>query len=370
MLQPDVPLHPAFTSQESQFARAFALIRETIEQRIFPGAAVAVTHGGMLIASKGFGYFTYDHTSPAVLAEAVFDLASVTKVAATAAMAMLLYERGLLQLETPVAAILPDFVSLAPPEQKMERESVTVRMLLAHSGGLPAYVKLFETAHTRDELIRVALATPLVSAPVSKTDYSDIGFIVLGEILARQAGAPLEVFAQKEIFAPLGMARTCFNPPDEWKSHVPPTENDQTFRHRIIQGEVNDENAWVMSGIGGHAGLFAPATDVALFAECMLRRGSPILSPATVEVFTRREASPIGTSRALGWDTPSQPSSSGKYFSPRSFGHLGYTGTSLWIDPDRQLSVTLLTNRTWPDRSSQAIKQVRPKLHDAIIEAL
>jgi CubicO group peptidase (beta-lactamase class C family) len=166
------------------------------------------------------------------------------------------------------------------------------------------------------------------------------------------------------------MSRTRFNPPAEWKTGVPPTEEDHTFRHRIIQGEVNDENASVIGGVAGHAGLFACAPDVARFAECMLRGGSPILNPATVDLFTRRETTPAGTSRALGWDTPSQPSSSGRHFSPRSFGHLGFTGTSLWIDPERRLSVTLLTNRTWPDRGSKAIRQIRPLVHDAIIEAL
>jgi CubicO group peptidase (beta-lactamase class C family) len=368
--QPDGVRNPAPAGQESQFARAFALLREAIEQRAFPGAALAVTHRGALIASQGFGRFTYDSTSPEVRADTVFDVASVTKVVATTAIAMLLYERGLLHLESPVTSILPDFVSLAPPQQRAAREAVTVRMLLAHSSGLPAYVKLFETARTRDEFIGAALTTSLVAPPGSKSDYSDIGFILVGEILARLAGSPLDVFAQKEIFAPLGMSRTCFNPPADWKSAIPPTEEDRTFRHRVVQGEVNDENAWVMGGVAGHAGLFAPATDVARFAECMLRGGSPILKPPTVELFTRRESSPIGTSRALGWDTPSQPSSSGAHFSPRSFGHLGFTGTSLWIDPDRQLTVALLTNRTWPDRSSQAIKQIRPLVHDAIVEAL
>ena len=133
---------------------------------------------------------------------------------------------------------------------------------------------------------------------------------------------------------------------------------------------MNDENAWVMGGVAGHAGLFGPAIDVAKFAQCMLRGGSPILRPKTVKLFTTRQESPRGTTRALGWDTPSSPSQSGKYFSANSFGHLGYTGTSLWIDPKRQIAITLLTNRTWPDNSSQAIKQVRPAVHDAIIEAL
>ena len=166
------------------------------------------------------------------------------------------------------------------------------------------------------------------------------------------------------------MSQTRFNPPADWKSAIPPTEDDRTFRGRVIQGEINDENASVMRGVAGHAGLFAPAIDVARFAEFMLHSGAPTLKPATIALFTRREPTPVGTSRALGWDTPSPPSSSGSHFSPRSFGHLGYTGTSLWIDPDRQLSITLLTNRTWPDRSSQAIRQIRPLVHDAIVEAI
>jgi CubicO group peptidase (beta-lactamase class C family) len=285
-------------------------------------------------------------------------------------MAMLLYECGQLDLESPVESILPAFVSLAPSHQRERREAVTVRMLLAHSSGLPAYEKLFEFATNRDELIRAALTTPLLTDPGSRAEYSDIGFILLGEILERIAGVSLDAFAQREIFTPLNMTQTLFNPPENLRAGIPPTENDQTFRKRIIQGEVNDENAYVMGGVSGHAGLFAPALDVARFAECMLHGGAPILKPATVQRFTTRETSPPGTSRALGWDTPSFPSSSGSHFTASSFGHLGFTGTSLWIDPKRRLSVTLLTNRTWPNRSSQAIRQVRPQVHDAIVEAL
>ena len=205
----------------------------------------------------------------------------------------------------------------------------------------------------------------------TRAEYSDIGFILLGEVLAQQAGLALELFARQEIFTPLGMSRTRFLPPTEWKPAIPPTEDDQRFRKRLIQGEVNDENAYVMRGVAGHAGVFAPAIDLANFAECMLRHGAPLLKSETVQLFTHREPSPPGTSRALGWDTPSPTeSSAGKHFSPLSFGHLGFTGTSLWIDPTRQLSVTLLTNRTWPNRASQAIREVRPQLHDAIVEAL
>lgn len=369
-LPPHAVLPLACSEQETRFARAFALLRESIEQRAFPGAALAVTHGGALVASAGFGRFTYDADSPEVQPDTIFDLASVTKVVATTAMAMLLYDRGRLQLDSPIAAALPEFVTLGPSGQREDRAAVTVRMLLAHCSGLPAYIKLFESARTRDELLHAALATPLVAAPGSKAEYSDIGFILLGELIARLSGAPVDAFAQDEVLTPLGMSHTRFNPPPEARLAIPPTEDDRTFRHRVIQGEVNDENAWLMGGVAGHAGLFAPAIDVARFAVCMLRGGTPILQPATVELFTRREASPLGTSRVLGWDTPSEPSTSGRHFSRRSFGHLGFTGTSVWIDPERQLSVTLLTNRIWPDRSSQAIKQLRPLLHDAIAEAL
>jgi CubicO group peptidase (beta-lactamase class C family) len=368
--QPPLDASLAFRDQEARFARAFTLMREAIHNRAFPAAALAVTHRRKVIALQSFGRFTYEADSPPVEADTVFDLASVTKVVATTAMAMLLYERGLLNLGAPVSDSLWEFLSDATSARKSERLTVTTRMLLAHSSGLPAYLKLFKSARTREQLFQAVYDTPLAAPPGTKTDYSDIGFILLGRILELLAREELDVFCQREIFAPLNMQQTMFNPPLDQRATIPPTEDDRTFRLRIIEGEVNDENAYVMGGVSGHAGLFAPAIDVARFAECMLHGGTPIFQPATVELFTLREASPAGTSRALGWDTPSAPSSSGKYFSPRSFGHLGYTGTSLWIDPERQLSVTLLTNRTWPDRSSQQIKVVRPLIHDAIVEAL
>ncbi len=366
-----VPPRVACEQQEKQFARAFALVRDAIGQRAFPGAALAVTHRGALIALAGFGRFTYDDHSPVVRPDTVFDLASITKVVATTAMAMLLYEQGKLVLDEPLAATLPKFVSSGPTEQQADRETVTLRMLLAHSSGLPAYEKLFQVADTREALLRAALATRLSAPPGTRAEYSDIGFILLGEVLEQKATVSLDSFAQSKIFAPTGMTHSGFNPPAEHKSAIPPTEDDQTFRHRVIQGEVNDENAWVMGGVAGHAGVFAPAGDLARFAECMLQGGAPIFQPETVALFTRREASPADTTRALGWDTPSRPeSSSGHCFSPQAFGHLGFTGTSLWIDPARRLSVSFLSNRTWPDRSCQLIRQVRPQVHDAIVEAL
>jgi CubicO group peptidase (beta-lactamase class C family) len=366
----DSPTHTEYSlslatqQQETRFREPFQLLQNAIREGAFPGCSVAVTQHGKIVAWKGLGRFTYETTSPEVMRDTVFDLASVTKVVATTAMAMVLYERGLLDLDMPIVSVLPEF---STPDER--RRSVTLRMLLAHSSGLPAYERLFLRAHTRQELLDAAQAMPLRADPGTQAEYSDIGFIVLGKALEKLADDTLDHFCRREIFGPLGMSHTMFNPPVASRAHIPPTVNDREFRRRIVQGEVHDENASVLGGVAGHAGLFAPAHDVALFAQAMLNGGRPILRPEIVRLFTRREQSPPRTSRALGWDTPSSPSQSGKFFSSSSFGHLGYTGTSLWIDPERQLSITLLTNRTWPDCSNQAIKHVRPQFHDAMIEA-
>jgi len=280
-------------------------------------------------------------------------------------MAMILYQRGLIDLDAPVVSIVPEFGG-----SDARRSDVTVRMLLAHSSGLPAYERLFLKTQNKDELLAAALSTALTADPGVRAEYSDIGFITLAVALERVADESLDRFCQREIFGPLGMVRTAYNPPASWKGSIPPTADDRTFRKRIIQGEVQDENASVLGGVAGHAGLFSTAEDLATFAHVLLQGGSPLVRPETLALFTRRETVPAGTSRALGWDTPSSPSQSGKYFSARSFGHMGYTGTSLWIDPERQFSITMLTNRTWPDCSNKAITNVRPAFHDAVVEAL
>ena len=341
------------------------MLSRAISQHAFPAASIAVTHQGKLVCLKAFGRFTYEQDSAEVTPASIFDVASLTKVLATTAMAMILYNRSKLDLDVPAINLVPEFKT-----DDRRREGVTLRMLLAHSSGLPAYEKLFLRAKGRDEMLDAACATPLVADPGSVAAYSDIGFIILGAALERLADGALRSFCQHEVFGPLGMAHTLFNPPIHSRSLIPPTQDDQFFRHRIIQAEVQDENASAMGGVAGHAGLFASAADVATFAHVMLQSGRPIIRPETLATFTKRQAVPAGTSRALGWDTPSAPSQSGQYFSPHSFGHLGYTGTSLWIDPERQLSITLLTNRTWPDCKNEAIKQVRPKFHDAVIEVL
>lgn len=346
------------------------MLREGTQQGAFSAACIAVTHRDRVVALKSFGHLTYEADSPLAPPATLFDLASITKAVATTTMAMILYERGLLDLDSTVAGTVPEFRANSCGEPDSRRRGVTFHMLLAHCSGLPAYEKLFLKAHSRDGLLRAAFTTPLSTDPGTRAEYSDIGFILLGAALERIANESLDAFCQREIFGPLAMINTTFNPPADARRKIPPTADDRAFRKKIIQGEVQDENAFVLGGVAGHAGLFSTAGDLTRFAHAMIRGGLPILCPETVTLFTRRESQPSGTSRALGWDTPFAPSQSGKYFGNGSFGHLGYTGTSLWIDPERQLSITLLTNRSWPDCANQAIKQVRPKVHDAIIEAL
>lgn len=343
---------------------ALAVLAAGVEERAFPGAAFAVLHKNEAVLQGAVGHFTYDDDAPGVTLTTIFDLASVTKVVATTAMAMLLYDRGKLDLQQRVIELLPAFQS-----EDLRRERVTVAMLLVHSSGLPAYVRLFERARTRAELIPLAMGCPLEAEPGTRAEYSDIGFILLGEILQRLAGEALDSFCSREIFQPLGMKCTFFNPASGRRTDIPPTVEDQSFRKRIVQGEVHDENASVMGGVAGHAGLFSNTTDLMKFSKCLLGSGPALFRPETVALFAERQPPP-GSSRALGWDTPSSPSQSGKYFSQHSFGHLGYTGTSLWIDAERQIAIALLTNRTWPHRESQAIKKIRPAFHDAIMEEL
>ena len=366
---PEPLLIAAIEEQDHIFATAFRIVEDAIAARAFPAASIAITHQGKLIALKTFGCFTFEDNRR-VATETLFDLASVTKVIATTSMAMILYEHGLLELDAPVVGIVPEFTDDLTGNVDQRRTEVTLRMLLAHSSGLPAHEKFYLKFRTRPELLHAAFTTPLIGDPGSHAEYSDIGFIILGIALERLAEESLDKFCQREIFGPLVMLHTTFNPPQVIRGMAPPTALDETFRERIIRGEVQDENAFVLGGVAGHAGLFSTAGEVAKFAHAILSGGSPILRPETISLFTRRESTPPNTSRALGWDTPSSPSQSGKYFSASSFGHLGYTGTSLWIDPSRQFSVTLLTNRTWPDCSNQTIKQVRPHFHDAIVEAL
>ena len=366
---------PSATPRD-RFAAAYRVLNDAIASRAFPGCAFGVLSDGKTVLQDALGRFTYEEGAPAVSAETVYDVASLTKVAATTAAAMLLFQRGQLDLDTPLGELLPRFVvGRAPGEQARH---VMLRHLLAHNSGLPGYVGLFRTAGTPAALLRACLELPLEAEPGARVEYSDPSFILLGKALEVCTRVSLASLARYEVFEPLGMRATGFSPPAEARPSIPPTEEDSTLRQRRIQGEVQDENAWVLKGISGHAGLFSNVPDLLRLAGEILNAGRAarsatdkpgLFNAATVELFSQRQ-SPEGSTRALGWDTPSENSSSGRHFSPRSIGHLGFSGCSLWIDREARVAVALLTNRTWPDRQSQLIQEVRPAFHDAVREAL
>lgn len=370
----DIAAESETVTSEMRFFSVYRVLNEAIEARAFPGCAFGVLVHDQIVAQDALGRFTYEDEASRVGLKTVFDIASLTKVLATTAAAMLLRQRGVLDLETPLGELLPGFVVGRSSSERARH--VTIRHLLAHNSGLPSYVELFRTATTPDALLRACLHLPLEAEPGLRTEYSDIGFILLGKALEVLTRESLASWVHREVFRPLGLRETGYNPaPSDW-SLIPPTEEDSTLRERRIQGEVQDENAWRLRGVAGHAGLFSNVPDLLRFAGAILPTGSSgadtaasLFSKKIVEEFAERQ-SPEGSSRALGWDTPSKNSSAGHHFSPRSIGHLGYSGCSLWIDLDAEVAVVLLTNRTWPDRKSQLIREVRPAFHDAVRAAL
>ncbi|WP_348261443.1 serine hydrolase [Telmatobacter sp. DSM 110680] len=355
----------------SHFETVYKVLRDAINAHAFPGCAFGVLADGQIVLNDALGCFTYEEDAPSVESHTVFDVASITKVASTTAIAMLLHQRGQLDLDTPLGDLLPGFV-VGRDSARLARQ-VTIRHLLAHNSGLPGYVEFFRSVSTPADLYRACLELPLETVPGERAEYSDPGFILLGKALEVLTREELPEFARKEIFQPLGMTATRFSPASEQKPLIPPTEIDNQLRHRRIQGEVQDENAYILHGAAGHAGLFSNVADLLKFAGAILSSGGDsfqiLFSSNTVETFAERQG-PAGSSRALGWDTPSQESSAGQYFSPHSIGHLGFSGCSLWIDLDASVAAVLLTNRTWPDRQSQLIREVRPSFHDAVRVAL
>jgi len=359
------------TETASRFAPVHKVLSDAIAARAFPGCAFGVFAGGSVVLQDALGRFTYDPDASPVTAQTPYDIASVTKVVATTAAAMLLYQRGQLQLDTPLGDLLPGFV-IGRSDGKLAR-AIQIHHLLAHNSGLPGYVELFRTVTTPDALLRACLQLPIEAEPGARVEYSDMGFILLGKALEVLTREPLDTWVDREIFQPLGLQSTQYNPPRSKQPLIPPTEEDSTLRHRRIQGEVQDENAWILKGVAGHAGLFSNVTDLLRFAQAILAAYQPGVTPfftkETIEVFAERQ-SPLGSSRALGWDTPSKTSSVGIHFSQHSIGHLGYSGCSLWIDLDAAIAAVLLTNRTWPDRQSQLIREVRPAFHNALRNTL
>jgi CubicO group peptidase (beta-lactamase class C family) len=367
-------LQPAPAQMEDQLHPVFGLLDGFVTAGAFPGGVLAVGYHEQL-AVYPFGSATRDAKAPKVTENTIYDLASLTKVIVTTTSAMMLVQQKRLDLDAPVERYLPEFSAAAQSDPNSSwRARITVRMLMLHDSGLPAHRDFYKDAKGHDAVLAKVLAEPLVHEPGAQVEYSDLGFILLGEIIERLTGDTLAQFAKGHIFAPLGMSDTMYSPPASLRARIAPTEMDSDFRKRLLRGEVHDENAFALGGVSGNAGLFGTAGDLAAFAQMLLNGGiyahHRLLARSTIQEFTARQT--VGDSaRTLGWDVPTPPTSSaGHYFSPGSYGHTGFTGTSLWIDPERDLFVVLLTNRVNPTRTNEKIRQVRPAIHDAILQAL
>jgi len=341
----------------------------------FPGGVIAVGRRDTVMLLAAVGHYGVDDRRP-ITPETIYDLASLTKVIGLTTAVMMLVDSGKLDLEAPVQRYVPAF-------QGLGKERVTIRNLLTHSSGLPAWRRLYAEATTREEALALVDTTPLLRQPGDTFAYSDLGAIALTQAVEAVTGRWLNDFLDARLFGPLDMQSTRFLPPESWRDRIAPTENDSSFRHRILHGEVHDENAGRLGGISGHAGLFSTATDLAKFAQWLLRTRQGVLTPGwqpgvnqpklrseLALEFTRRQNIPPGSSRALGWDTPSPNSSAGTKLGPNAFGHTGFTGTSIWIDPDRDLFIILLTNRVNPTRANTKILQVRRRVADLVVDAV
>jgi CubicO group peptidase (beta-lactamase class C family) len=355
-----------------------AIVEAAASARAFPGGVLAVGRDGALVHLRAFGRLSYDPGAAEVATDTLYDLASLTKVVVTTTLSMILVDEGKLDLDARVHAFFPAFSAPA-------KEGVTVRHLLTHSGGLQWWAPLYKEVKGKKAYLERIVAMDLAYEPGAKTVYSDLGIILLGDILERVSGTAFEELAQKRVFQPLAMKDSRYRPPAALLERIAPTENDP-WRGRVVRGEVHDENALALGGVAPHAGLFATAPDLAHLAQALLDGGTfggrRIVSRATVELFTERAGIPV-SSRALGWDTPTdesglrsstpgQPgySSAGSLLSARSFGHTGFTGTSMWMDPERGLYVILLTNRVHPTRENNKIRDTRALLADAVVRAL
>jgi len=357
---------------EPQLRPAYDVLEKAIADKAFPGATLAVGYKGK-VSLHAFGKLSYDAKSPQVNVRTMYDVASLTKVIITTTLVEKLVEgdfKSPLLLDVPIERYLPEWASGPQPEW---RHRVTVRHLMTHTSGLPPFKEYWRTSKGKADTLRMIFAEPLESEPGTKMVYSDLGIILMAEIISRLTGRTLDDLAKEYIFTPLAMNDSMYKPPKKLWPQIAPTEFDAIFRHRLIQGEVHDENAFAIGGVSGHAGLFSTAPDLAAFCQMLLDGGvyahQRILKRATIAQFTVPQQLSGGT-RTLGWVVPTEGSSSGLYFSPHSFGHTGFTGTSIWIDPDRQLFVVLLTNRVNPTRENHKIAEMRPALHDAVMQAL
>ena len=348
------------------------LLTALVETGATPGAVVVAGTHETVLAECAAGRLSYAADADQVTPGTIYDLASLTKVIVTTPLVMRLYEAGQLDPDAPVRRYVPEFAGGA-------RDRVTIADLLAHCGGLPWWTDLYRqaadlpTAEAMGFYLRRICELPLDYEPRTRTVYSDLGFILLGAALERVSGAPLDRLAEDEIFAPLDMREIRYNPPATHRSRIAPTEDDPE-RGGVLTGRVHDENACGLGGVAPHAGLFATARSLAPFARMWLAKGatgnSRVFDSATIRRFSRRARLVDDSSRALGWDTQAAGRSCGSRFSQASYGHTGFTGTSLWIDPEQGLFVVLLSNRVHPTRDNTRLAELRPEFHDALVDVL
>ena len=353
----------------TRLAGVVAYLRAEVDSGAFPGAVVAVGRHGRLALFAPVGHYGVDDPRP-VDAGTLYDIASLTKVVGLTTACMLLVDAGQLELDAPIARYVPAFRGGAL------KDRVTVRELLTHSAGLVADLPLYDSTSTRAAALGAVDTTTLVAPPGTSYRYSDLSAIVLMQAVERLTGEPFDRFLARRVFGPLGMTATRFLPPASSRDRIAPTEHDTVFRHRWLRGEVHDESAARLGGVSGNAGLFSNVLDLSRFAALLLNGGAwdtlQLIRAETVAEFTARQNLPAGSTRALGWDTPSDSgySSAGAQLSRRSFGHTGFTGTSMWMDPDRDLFVVLLSNHVHPTRGNTAIFRVRAHVADLVVDAL
>ena len=367
------------------FSSVDRLLARAVRQAVFPGAALLVRRAGEVVYRRACGLRCREPQPAPMTAETVFDLASLTKPLATSLAVFLLIARERLRLNDPVSRFVPDF-------RGGHKDRVTIRHLLSHASGLPAWRPYFEALSSSEQRAteRPVLGTrlgrewvyaqiqrePLDAAPGERAVYSDLGFMLLGALVERLSGHALDDYCGQHIFAPLGLYATSFvnlDKPSPGFASCAATERCP-WRGRVVCGQVHDENAYAMGGVAGHAGVFSNLDDVDRLVGCLVdcyHGRQAFLPAALLHECWQRDACVPGSSRALGWDTPSsQGSSAGRLFSAHSVGHLGFTGTSVWIDLERQVHVILLTNRVHPSRDNTAIRTFRPRLHDAVMRAV
>lgn len=362
--RPVVAPDPGVTRMRAVHDSLVRVLDRAIADSAFPGAiGVVGTRDGL--TSYAVGRIDWAANAPRPDERTLWDLASLTKVVGMTTAMMQLVEQDRVELDAPVVRYLPEFAGEG-------KERVTIRHLLTHSSGLPSWRPLYKEAVAADTAVAIVLATPLDTVPAARMVYSDLGAILLGKVVERVSGEALDAYLARHVFGPLGMTSTMYRPDASLRDRIAPTEFDP-WRQRHIRGEVHDENAFMLGGVSGHAGLFSTAADLARFARMMLAGGTldgmRILRPSTIAQFTAVQ-DPGLSHRALGWETPSGQNSAGHRMSARAFGHTGFTGTSLWMDPEAGAFVILLTNRVNPSRQNTRISQVRIALADAVMSAL